>query len=641
MSDNCTDERKVVPRQSAPTAPEWGPYSVGIGQDNHVPVPVMNVTWTLRSDGNVLKLQGSQFRIVDKHLNRSLCVQFTYSINQQLNPNFTKWTFSMSGLVVEGGRTYTLSAFHLPRPDLGDYTVTKQVTIPGEVSNLFYSHVVSDSETWKGVNSLGKNSPPDHNPSGVLFLDFCCHRRLSITTLKHKGSLEVGSQVHEVQCGFRPDCGTVDYLDTLGWVLEGAWEFAEPDCLFCGLGNGVRLRSSESPVGGCDDERIRKSQMCLENGSLWDPQVTTVLSVEKQMLSVVVGFEADKHSDLYQVSIESDGIHFSENVSKEYRRFLNVTFGLDVSQLLKCELTLMIKPFFTRCMNDGCRPEQMNINYCLYFQARTAGTKGAMGLLFVVVCFASLLWRASRKDQVTVSSPAADQQLQFFQVQERKKVLILYSLDHPLYKNIVLKLCAFLTAKCGTEVILDLLDSTRLGILGRIQWLDWQRERMESSSDKVLLLCSQGVRAKWRAMCGEKPVLLREDLRSPMGDMLTPALGLIVPHLVRRASFEKYVVAYFEDVCSPEDVPSPFNVTVRYKLMKQFEEVFFRILDAEKHGPGRVCHIEGVAEGEYHRCPWGRALREALEAFRAYQLKHPQWFEEELVEDLKVEQQVL
>ncbi|XP_061534031.1 interleukin-17 receptor A isoform X5 [Phycodurus eques] len=411
------------------------------------------------------------------------------------------------------------------------------------------------------------------------------------------------------------------------------------------------------------------------DGSLWDPQVTTALSVEKhQMLSIVVGFEADNYSNLYHVSIQSDGIYFSKNVSKDYRTFLNVTFALDVSQLLKCELSIMvsfalttpplqkkiclsklnvcffyllfffflkIKPFFTRCINDGCRPEQMNINYCLYFPPRTAVIKGAVGLLFVGVWFASLLWCASRKDQVSVLSSATDQQLQCYQVQERKKVLILYSLDHPLYKNIVLKLCAFLTAKCGIEVILDLMDFTRLGILGRIQWLDWQRERMEGSSDKILLLCSQGVQAKWRAMCGEKPVLLREDLCSPVGDMLTPALSLIVPHLVHRASFEKYMVAYFEEICSPEDIPSPFNVTVRYKLMKQFEELFFRILDTEKHGPGRVCHIEGLAEGEYHHCPSGRALEEALEVFRAYQLKHPQWFEEELVEDLEVEERVL
>lgn len=220
---------------------------------------------------------------------------------------------------------------------------------------------------------------------------------------------------------------------------------------------------------------------------------------------------------------------------------------------------------------------------------------------------------------------------------ERKRVLVIYSLDHPLYKNIVLKLCAFLSTKCGTDVVLDLLDSRRLGVLGRIQWLDWHREQIVSSSDKILILCSRGVQAKWRAMCGDKQVCLREDARSPVGDMLSPALSLMVPHFIRSASFEKYIVAYFDDVFSEEDVPSPFNITVRYKLMKQFEELFFRILDTEKHEPGRVNHIEGLSHDEYYHCPSGKALQDAIEAFYAYQLEHPQWFEDELLESSELE----
>lgn len=237
---------------------------------------------------------------------------------------------------------------------------------------------------------------------------------------------------------------------------------------------------------------------------------------------------------------------------------------------------------------------------------------------------------------MNTSSSAAKEQPEGFQVQERKRVLLIYSLDHPLYKNIVLKLSAFLTNRCGTEVVLDLLDSTRLGVLGSIQWLDWHREQIENSSDKILILCSRGVQAKWRAMCGDKQVFLREDACSPVGDMLSPALSLMVPHFIRSASFEKYIVAYFDDVCSQEDVPSPFNITVRYRLMKQFEELFFRILDTEKHEPGRVNHIEGLSEDEYYLCPSGRALRDAIEAFHAYQLEHPQWFEDELLESSAV-----
>lgn len=240
-------------------------------------------------------------------------------------------------------------------------------------------------------------------------------------------------------------------------------------------------------------------------------------------------------------------------------------------------------------------------------------------------------------DPVRISLSADEEPPEGFQMQERKRVLIIYSLDHPLYKNIVLKLCAFLATKCGTEVVLDLLDSTRLGMLGSIQWLEWQREQIESSSDKILILCSRGVQAKWRAMCGDRRVLLREDIRSPVGDMLSPALSLMVPHFIRSASFEKYIVAYFDDVCSEEDVPTPFNITVRYKLMKHFEELFFRILDTAKYEPGRVNQIEGLSGNDYYHCPSGRALWDAIEAFHAYQQEHPQWFEDELLESSELE----
>lgn len=209
------------------------------------------------------------------------------------------------------------------------------------------------------------------------------------------------------------------------------------------------------------------------------------------------------------------------------------------------------------------------------------------------------------------------------------RVLVIYSQDHHLYKDIVLKLCAFLQAKCGTEVVLDLLDTTWLGTLGRVPWLDWQWQQVKKSSDKILLLCSAGVQAKWDAMCGRGTVKLREDVLSPIDDMLTPALNLFLPDMQQAAAMGKYLVAYFESVSCERDVPSVFDICVKYKLMKHFEELCFRILDVEKYQPGQVSHIEGIGEEDYFNCPSGDALRHALQAFEAYQFEHPDWFKKE------------
>ncbi|XP_047452894.1 interleukin-17 receptor A isoform X2 [Mugil cephalus] len=389
-------------------------------------------------------------------------------------------------------------------------------------------------------------------------------------------------------------------------------------------------------VPGCFDRRIQMAQMCLENGSLWDPNMSAaVLADDKSKVSIVVDFETAQYSERYQVSIMNNGVLYSKNVSKENRTSLNVTLEFELWQLPQCETLIMIKPFFIRCKND-CGSVRKRVMYCFNYP-RTWVIKVVMGMLAIGGCLVYFMWSTYHKDPLDTSSPAAKEQPEVFQVQERRRVLIIYSLDHPLYKDIVLKLCAFLATKCGTEVVLDLLDSTRLAVLGGIQWLDWHKEQIENSSDKILILCSRGVQAKWRAMCSDRPIFLKEDALSPVGDMLTPSLSLMVPHFIRSASFKKYIVAYFDDVCSEEDIPSPFNITVRYKLMKQFEEVFFRILDTEKQEPGRVKQIEGLLEDKYHQCPSGRALHDAIEAFRDYQLEHPRWFEEELLESSELE----
>lgn len=215
------------------------------------------------------------------------------------------------------------------------------------------------------------------------------------------------------------------------------------------------------------------------------------------------------------------------------------------------------------------------------------------------------------------------------------KVLVIYSQDHRLYRDVVLKLVTFLQSRCGTQVLVDLLDSTLLSMVGRVRWLELQRRQLVGPSDKILVLCSRGLQAKWRALCsqGGPSVTLKEDLLSPTDDLCIPFLNLVIPDLHRAGMLGKYLVGYFEDFGSEQDIPSLFDVAVKYRLMAQLEDLYLRIRDTEKFQPGQRLHVEGLGGDEYFQCPLGQALRDAIRTFRDYQLENPDWFEKECVDD--------
>ncbi|XP_038838763.1 interleukin 17 receptor A1a isoform X2 [Salvelinus namaycush] len=406
-------------------------------------------------------------------------------------------------------------------------------------------------------------------------------------------------------------------------------------------------------VPDCKDPKIQRSKVCLENGSLWRPNTTLERSTGPQgRTTLTVGFSTDQHSHNYRVSLLCSNNRQWQDTDMTNQTLLNVEFDLEKWPRTCCHFDVEIQPFFSRCNND-CVRRRKTFNICgtppTVLPGDSASPKiytavAAVVLLLVaglVCCLVYQLRRRRKKVPPGPYPPAVEPDAQTPHLPRvPPRVLVIYSQDHPLYRNIVLKLCAFLQAKCGTEVVLDLLDTAWLGTVGRLPWLEWQRQQINKSSDKILVLCSRGVQAKWRAMCGQSRVTLREDLRSPIDDMLTPALNLFLPDMQQAAALGKYMVAYFDDVGSERDVPSVFDIAVKYKLMKHFEELCFRILDQEKYAPGQVSHIEGIGVEEYFTCPSGRDLRDAIEAFQVFQLENPDWFEQECV-DINAEEEVV
>uniref|UniRef100_A0A8C2DXV1 SEFIR domain-containing protein n=1 Tax=Cyprinus carpio TaxID=7962 RepID=A0A8C2DXV1_CYPCA len=392
----------------------------------------------------------------------------------------------------------------------------------------------------------------------------------------------------------------------------------------------------------CDDRLMRTTKICFERGDTWRPNITVERATDVNGKGTLyVAFTPVENVEKYHVflmcnrDIEMKTLYNVRHVIC-FTPLLNVTYDLENWSRTCCNFDVEIQPFFHKCGND-CRRKNHTFNICGPVPTSPPENNSALWficvglcLLICAVCICAIYLRC-RKPPKGEEKPKIEAPLEPPVSSGPRSVLIIYSRDHPLYTDIVLKLCAFLRAKCGIEVVLDLLDTTWLGTIGRLQWLEEKKRQIEQSSNKILVLCSRGVQAKWGAMCGEPRILLREDVRSPVGDMLTLALQLITPDMQRPASYGKYLVSYFDDVSSEGDVPSMFDIAVKYKLMKHFEELYFRILDVEKYQQGVKHCIEGIGKDEFFNCPSGEALRNAIEAFQAYQMKNPDWFEEECV----------
>ncbi|CAL8323244.1 unnamed protein product [Lota lota] len=402
----------------------------------------------------------------------------------------------------------------------------------------------------------------------------------------------------------------------------------------------------EITVPDCQHPRLKKSKFCMESGSLWSPNITEVL--DSHTLSV--GFNTDKLAEQYKVVVQCQASHQRKDAYMNNRTSLNVTFNIKDWPESCCNVAVEIQPFFLECRND-CSRRRKSFSICKErpapYPPPSANYSIGFGLVFLCVVIAFVLYVILKpkkpKDRIDLTTQLIKEERLLLNAQP-PKLLVIYSQDHPLYRAVVLNLCAFLKSKCGTDVLVDLLDATMVGTVGTTRWLEWQRQQLKHPMDKILILCSRGVQAKWRAMCGEDRVLLREDVLSPNEDMLVPFLNLFLPNMHHPAALGKYIVAYFEDVSDERDVPSVFDIAVKYRLMKHFEELYFRILEMEKYQPGLVNHIEGIGKEEYFNCQSGEALRDAINTFKAYQMENPDWFEAECVaseEDALAQQNML
>ncbi|KAM9073851.1 interleukin-17 receptor A isoform 7-T8 [Megaptera novaeangliae] len=403
-------------------------------------------------------------------------------------------------------------------------------------------------------------------------------------------------------------------------------------------------------VPDCGDPRMKITTPCVSSGSLWDPSITVeTLEAHQLRLSFTPWNESTKYQILLDSFLPAENRSCFQHITdltvpaqEATRQCFNVTLTLpDLSWC--CRHHVQIQPFFSSCLNDCLRhsvavpcPEvpQPPDYVPLWVSKCIPGLSILLvgSVILLVVCVA---WRLpgshhgkyENGTRCTDILPAATS-LSPPPLKPRK-VWIVYSADHPLYVDVVLKFAQFLLTVCGTEVALDLLEEQAISEAGVMTWVGRRKQEVVEGNSKVIVLCSRGTRAKWQAILGgeDATVQLRCDRGKPAGDLFTAAMNMILPDFKRPACFGTYIVCYFSDISCEADIPELFNITSCYALMDKFEEVYFRIQDLEMFGPGRMHRVGVLTAQNYLQSPGGQQLREAVQRFRRWQAQCPEWFQ--------------
>ncbi|XP_073645289.1 interleukin-17 receptor A isoform X4 [Tursiops truncatus] len=594
-NSTCLDDTWIHPRSLTPSPPKDVQTQLRFvhTQQGHL-LPVAHVEWTLQTDASILYLEGAELSVLQLNTNERLCVKFEFL--STLKHHHKRWRFAFSHFVVEPGQEYEVTVHHLPKP------------IP--------------------------DGDPNHQSRNFLVPD-CEDPRMKMTTpCVSSGSLWDPNitveilEAHQLQLSFTPWNESTKYQILLDSFLPAE----NRSCFRRVVDLDVPL-SLGPPGGACQQRPGPHCPSALQPLSLGPPG---------------------------GASQQRPGPHCPsalQPAQEATRQRCNVTLTLpDFSWC--CRHHVQIQPFFSSCLNDCLRhsvavpcpgvphtPDAIEDHMPLWVSRCIPG----LSILFVgsvILLTVCLAWRlpGSRHGKCENGSRCTGGRLPAWAAWvwdvlpaatslsppplKPRKVWIVYSADHPLYVDVVLKFAQFLLTVCGTEVALDLLEEQAISEAGVMTWVGRRKQEVVEGNSKIIVLCSRGTRAKWQAILGweDAAVQLRCDRGKPAGDLFTAAMNMILPDFKRPACFGTYIVCYFSDISCEADIPELFNITSCYALMDKFEEVYFRIQDLEMFGPGRMHRVGALTAQNYLQSPSGQQLREAVQRFRRWQAQRPDWF---------------
>ncbi|XP_023933624.1 interleukin-17 receptor D-like isoform X2 [Lingula anatina] len=207
----------------------------------------------------------------------------------------------------------------------------------------------------------------------------------------------------------------------------------------------------------------------------------------------------------------------------------------------------------------------------------------------------------------------------------KKRVLILFSEEHPKHTKVVLNFANFLQAACYCDVILDWWCRREIFSEGKTAWLSKNIEKAEC----VLVVSSEGAYRRFNAhLQGRSFDSLGNS--SPLSDMFMHGLSMLRQRYFTEHNYSKYINVRFTYTPVAFSLPDMHNNVV---LMDHIDDLFFHIHGIEKYDHGVKRTAERINRDDYFTDPMGNpegvnlhnAIREATDFFN----DHKDWFNDQ------------
>ncbi|XP_039248304.2 uncharacterized protein LOC120326135 isoform X2 [Styela clava] len=195
------------------------------------------------------------------------------------------------------------------------------------------------------------------------------------------------------------------------------------------------------------------------------------------------------------------------------------------------------------------------------------------------------------------------------------RVYVVFADDHKLHTEAVHWFCSYLKSDLGLDVRMSAWEVNKAAINPAMYMTSNLKD-----ANKVIVICSEGTKGCL-------------DQKEYDGNMFSPVIHNICQQSFIGQHPGKFLVGYF-DYSKPEHVPDLLHDQCLmyfslFKLMKQFEPFYFRLVEIEQYQEGGIHRIDKIAFDRYHEpelTQCGMKLKESIEKMSAYVRSNPTWY---------------